>query len=71
MYGTQLMRAKWFPATIDRPRTAFTFDVLNHFHHLTLQGKTTPWDFYNAIVHETDNTGLATPEVSFIVPMFD
>lgn len=46
-----------------RPRTAFTFEVLNHFHHLTLQGKTTAWDFYNALVHETDNSGLSSPSV--------
>lgn len=62
-FGTQLIRSRWFPSTMARPRTAFTFNVLNHFHHLTLQGKTTAWDFYNALIHETDNTGLATPEV--------
>lgn len=65
-YGIQLLRASWLPPTVVRPGTAFTFDVLNHFHHLTLQGKTTAWDFYNTIVHETDNTGLHTPSVCIL-----
>jgi len=60
-FGDQLIRSTWFPATVARPRTVFTFEVLDHFHHLTLQGKTTAWDFYNALVHETDNSGLSLP----------
>lgn len=47
-----------------QPRTAFTFAVLDQFHQLTLQGKTTAWDFYNALAHVTDNTGLASFSVS-------
>ena len=31
----QLLRMQWFLASNDRPRTAFTFDVLEHFHKLT------------------------------------
>ena len=62
--GTQLLRSSLFPATVAQPRTAFTFDVLELFHHQTLQGKTTAWDFYNALAHFTDNTGLHTPSVS-------
>lgn len=49
---------------MDQPQTAFTFKVLELFHHLTLQGKTTAWDFYSAILHVTDNTGLNPPLVS-------
>ena len=52
-----------FPASVAQPRTAFTFDVLELFHHQTLQGKTTAWDFYNALAHFTDNSGLHTPSV--------
>jgi hypothetical protein len=64
LYPTQLLRATWFPASLTRPRTVFTFAVLKHFHHLTLQGKTTAYDFYNSLVHETDNTGIKPPPVS-------
>ncbi|KIM72767.1 hypothetical protein PILCRDRAFT_15828 [Piloderma croceum F 1598] len=42
-------------------QTAFTFAVLKQFHHLTLQGKTTAYDFHNSLVHATDNTGLKPP----------
>ncbi|KAH7904113.1 hypothetical protein BJ138DRAFT_1119717 [Hygrophoropsis aurantiaca] len=58
-YGTQLLRVRWFPATMARPSTAFTFDALHDFHQLTLQGKTTGWDYYNSLAHKTDNTGLS------------
>ncbi|KAF7965003.1 hypothetical protein HWV62_1144 [Athelia sp. TMB] len=63
--GTQLLRASWMAPTHIRPRTAFTFEALKHFHHLTLQGKTTAWDFYNALIHETDNTGINAPPRHF------
>ena len=66
LFANQLLRSAWFPASLTRPRTAFTFAVLKHFHHLTLQGKTTAYDFYNSLVHETDNTGLKPPRVSFL-----
>lgn len=62
--GTQLIRSCWFPATMVLTRTAFTFEVLENFHYLTLQGKATAWDFYQALVHRTDNTGLFEPRVS-------
>lgn len=66
----QMLRSSWFPTSGIQPRTAFTFECLEHFHHLTLQGKTTAWDYYNAIVHETDNTGLNPPPVR-VSPSFD
>jgi hypothetical protein len=61
---TQLLRARWFPATFDRPRTAFTFDCLDTFHELTLQGKTPLYDFYYMVLHKTDNLGIRKPIVS-------
>ena len=64
LFANQLLRSSWFPASLTRPRTAFTFAVLKQFHHLTLQGKTTAYDFYNSLVHATDNTGLNPPPVS-------
>lgn len=61
---TQLLRAGWFPATFNRPQTVFTFDVLSTFHELTLQGKTTIYDFYHAIVRLSNNTELIENHVS-------
>jgi hypothetical protein len=52
------MRAGWFPVTFNRPQTAFTFDMLNTFHELTLQEKTTLYDFYYTILRKTDNGKL-------------
>ncbi|KAF4568149.1 hypothetical protein EYR36_010158 [Pleurotus pulmonarius] len=40
-----------------KPQTAFTFDVLNTFHLLTLQGKLSAYDFYLSIDHKTNNAG--------------
>jgi hypothetical protein len=47
---TQLLRARWFPATVNRPKTVFTFDALWTFHKHFLQGKTTAFDFYHTIL---------------------
>ena len=54
----QILRASWFPATFNRPKTVFTFNCLDTFHELTLQGKTTLHDFYQTIMHKTDNLCL-------------
>ncbi|EIN11489.1 hypothetical protein PUNSTDRAFT_63190 [Punctularia strigosozonata HHB-11173 SS5] len=51
----QLLSVRLFPATTTEPRTAFTFDFLNTFHLLTLQGKLTLHDYYQAIIRCTDN----------------
>lgn len=53
----QLLQERWYPASFDRPRTAFTFDVLDKYHKLTLQGN--PYDFYRGTLHETDNCGCS------------
>jgi CxC2 like cysteine cluster associated with KDZ transposases len=55
---TQFLRARWFPATVNRPKTVFTFDVLESFHELSLQGKTTSYDFYHSILRRSDNLEL-------------
>jgi CxC2 like cysteine cluster associated with KDZ transposases len=51
---TQLFRVGWFPATFDRPKTVFTLSVLKMFQELTLQGKTTLYDYYHSILRITD-----------------
>jgi hypothetical protein len=60
----QLLRFGWFPSTVTRPKSAFTFDVLDTFHLLTLQGKTSVYDFYYTMAHKSDNTGLLQMKVS-------
>lgn len=67
LFANQLLHSLWFPASLTCLRTVFTFAVLKHFHHLTLQGKTTAYDFYNSLVHETDNTGLEPHPVSSLL----
>jgi len=54
----QLLRKQWFPATLVRPQTVFSFDCLDTFHELTLQGKGNLFDFYHTILRKTDNAGL-------------
>jgi hypothetical protein len=58
----QLLRAGWFPATHERPKTCATFAVLDKFHHDTLQSKMTMYDFYGVLEKLTDNTGIKPPD---------
>ncbi|KIJ90114.1 hypothetical protein K443DRAFT_126586, partial [Laccaria amethystina LaAM-08-1] len=57
----QLLREKWFPATLTRPQTTFTFDCLETFHELTLQGKTNLYDYYHTLLRRSDNANLSNP----------
>jgi hypothetical protein len=63
-FCTQLLREGWFPATLSRPQTVFTFDCLETFHELTLQGKTNLYDYYNTLLRRSDNANLSTSIVS-------
>jgi hypothetical protein len=60
---TQILRARWVPATFQHPQTVFTFDALEMFHELTLQGKTTPYDFYHTLLRRTDKVQMNKPIV--------
>ncbi|KAH9894841.1 hypothetical protein C8Q73DRAFT_645213, partial [Cubamyces lactineus] len=53
----QLLRQGWFPATTLRPKTAFTFQLLDTFQELNFQGKTNLFDFWRTIERLTDNSG--------------
>jgi len=53
----QLLRICWYPASFNRPQTAFTFDLLDTYHKLTLQGKLNLYDFHSSIMQKTDNCG--------------
>ena len=61
----QLMQARLFPATFMKPRTVATFDLLDMFLAITLQGKVAGYDFYKAIIALTDNSGSDTIRVSY------
>ncbi|KAH6888247.1 hypothetical protein BKA70DRAFT_1443241 [Coprinopsis sp. MPI-PUGE-AT-0042] len=54
----QLLQAHWFPATHDRTHTVFTFDAIDQFQELTLQGKTTLYDYYHTLLRLSDNMKL-------------
>lgn len=60
----QLLRYRWFPATVDQPKTAATIRVLQHFQILTFESKASAFEFYNTLVRLTNNTGLFAPKVS-------
>jgi len=50
----QLLRKHWFPATT----AIFTFECLDTFHELTLQGKTMLYNFYHVLLCKTDNMNM-------------
>ncbi|KAF8147457.1 hypothetical protein K438DRAFT_1509006, partial [Mycena galopus ATCC 62051] len=57
----QLLRAGWFPATDDRPRTCATTEVLDNFLAQTYQSKTTMYDYYSVLEKLTNNSGVKPP----------
>lgn len=59
----QLLRMHWYPASFDRPRTVFSFDLLETYHKITLQGKLNLYDFYLSIMQKSDNQGRSKPMV--------
>ena len=59
----QLLQAGWFPATFNRPKTAFTFSCLDFYHELTLQGKVNAYDFCHTLHHITDNLNFNSTSV--------
>ncbi|KAJ3776407.1 hypothetical protein FB446DRAFT_842401 [Lentinula raphanica] len=61
----QLFDANFFPATIDQPQTAFTFELLRHWMILNLQSKITAHHFIAALRCQTDNVFTGNiPDIS-------
>ncbi|KAJ7024743.1 hypothetical protein C8F04DRAFT_968613 [Mycena alexandri] len=58
----QLLRARWFPATHEIPRTCATIDLLDQFREETLQAKTTMYDAYRVLERLTNNVGVKPPD---------
>ena len=65
----QLLRVDWYPASTLRPQSAYTFDLLDTYHKISLQGKLNLYDFYNAIMQKTDNRGSLRVKVSTSPPV--
>ena len=58
----QLLRKRWFPAMINRPATAFSYNTLDLFSKLQDQSKCNPYDFYHSILRRWNPAGLK-PEI--------
>ncbi|KIK76148.1 hypothetical protein PAXRUDRAFT_36940 [Paxillus rubicundulus Ve08.2h10] len=58
----QLLRMQWFPASTNKSHTAAMYSVLEQFHLLSLESKVLVYEYYNALAHLPDNTGLAEPK---------
>jgi hypothetical protein len=54
----QLLRMSLFPSTTSDPKTAATFRVLEQYHLLSFESKTSAYEFYHALHRMSDNTGL-------------
>ena len=65
----QLLRFDWYPASYLRPKTVFTFDLLDIYHKISLQGKLNLYNFYKAIMQKTDNRGGSKPKVGDLFPV--
>lgn len=59
----QLLAARLFPATVQEPRTALTFRVLETYDLLSFESKTSSFEFYQTLSRLTDNTGTHRPKV--------
>ncbi|KAJ7026921.1 hypothetical protein C8F04DRAFT_1267519 [Mycena alexandri] len=57
----QLMRACWWPATVIRPNTCATFQVLRLFQVLNCLGKVSAYDFLRGLERCTNHDGLDQP----------
>ncbi len=55
----QLLRYDLWPATDCEPNTTFSFELLEHYHVQSLQGKISMYDYYLSLERLTDNTGTA------------
>jgi hypothetical protein len=60
----QLLQHQLFPASYQKPQTAFTFDVLDHFHIQAMECKTPAGAFYSKLKRLTCNAFPDTIPVS-------
>lgn len=50
---SQLVRARLFPGTLSRPTTAYTLEMIEHWHMESLQSKKSTWDYWQALCQKT------------------
>ncbi|KAG2112875.1 hypothetical protein DEU56DRAFT_874348 [Suillus clintonianus] len=55
----QLLHMSLFPSTTSDPKTAATFRLLEEFHLLSFESKVSAYEFFNALMRRSDNTGLS------------
>jgi len=55
---------RWFPATWERPGTAFTYRLLKFLRNLQARSKVNLYDLHATLVSLVDSTGLKPPVVS-------
>jgi hypothetical protein len=65
----QLFTNGLFPASIKRPRTAFTFDVLDHFYFDAMECKTAAMGFFQKLRRFTNNAFPNTVPARFHSPL--
>ena len=59
----QLLRAGWWPATIEHPETAIDIRTLKQFHALALQGKVNAYDYWLSLQRVASNSGMRDVKV--------
>ena len=64
MEVNQLIRAGWYPATKERPRTVATFNLLDEFNAISFEGKLSSYHFYRSLHRLSDATECSPIPVS-------
>lgn len=59
----QLLERRLYPATVENPKTAATFRVLEFFEILQYESKVSPFELWKTLARLTDNTGLVVVKV--------
>ncbi|KAJ7916661.1 hypothetical protein B0H13DRAFT_1609156 [Mycena leptocephala] len=57
----QLMRVRWWPATVKNPKTCATFGLIRLFQIMNCLGKVAAYDFVRSLELLTNNNGLTPP----------
>ncbi|KAK0499914.1 hypothetical protein EDD18DRAFT_1102134 [Armillaria luteobubalina] len=57
IHKINMLHARWFPATVEFPRTAVTFAVLRHFQMMSFMSKVSGYEYYQSLARLHDNTG--------------
>lgn len=59
----QLLERRLYPATVENPKTAATFRVLEMFELLQYESKVSPFELWKTLSRMTDNTGMFVVKV--------